>query len=49
MTFHGQFDSKLYDVSVGFVTPYFEACFALIAVAEGWVLLLDIGGFVLFL
>ena len=37
--------SKLYDVSVGFVTrppPLFMLCIALFAVAEGW-LLLDIG------
>ena len=34
--------SKLYDVSVGFVPPFFRLCIALFAVAEGW-LLLDIG------
>ena len=35
--------SKLYDVPVGFVTPpHLRQCIALIAVAQGW-LLLDIG------
>ena len=41
--------SKLYDVPVGFVpSPLLRLFIALFAVADGW-LLLDIGGFVLFL